>query len=457
MLADRSLAAPIVRQAVLRSERLGRPVLASWSQRSTTNDAIDFFGQAPSGAERMLWLRPSTGEALVGVGAAHVLTARGLDRFKEISTLWRALAKEAVVEDLAESPNGGPLVFGGFSFDPLRAPTAAWKTLTDAADARFVLPRRMLAVHAGAAWLTTNVIAEPRTSIPHSAQVERPAADFGSAAEDAPLSSTAWKALVGSVARGIRHGQLGVEKVVVARAYHVQASDRIDPVAALRQLATSYPSCTVFAVAHGDACFLGATPERLIALHQGMASTMALAGSFPRGATPDEDQTLAEQLLRNPKERAEHAVVVGALRDGLGHVCTRIIADAQPHVQKLPNLQHLLTPIRGQVTLGVEVLELVERLHPTPAVGGFPRERALELIRATEGLDRGWYGGPIGWVNRAGEGEFVVGIRSALVRGASATLFAGCGIVAESDPAAEYAESEWKLRPMLAALGLCQR
>src|SRR5438105_1618902 len=184
------------------------------------------------------------------------------------------------------------------------------------------------------------------------------------------------------------------------------------------------------------------------------AATMALAGSIARGATPAEDQALAEKLLRDRKERAEHAVVVGALRDGLAQVSTRVIADAEPRVQKLANVQHLLTPIRAQVSPGVGVLDLVERLHPTPAMGGFPRQPALELIRANEGLDRGWYAGPIGWVNQSGEGEFVVGIRSALVRGDSATLFAGCGIVAESNAAAEYAESEWKLRPMLAALGL---
>ena len=251
----------------------------------------------------------------------------------------------------------------------------------------------------------------------------------------------------------IRHGHLGLQKVVLARALETHQPKNIDAVAALRQLAQAYPSTTVFAVAHGGATFLGATPERLIALHHGTASTMALAGSTDRGATLAEDQALSEKLLHDPKERAEHAVVVAALREGLAQVCWRIIADAQPRVQKLPNLQHLLTRIRGQVTPGHSVLDLVERLHPTPAMGGYPRQPALELIRANEGLDRGWYAGPIGWINRDGEGEFVVGIRSALVNGSSATLFAGCGIVADSNPAAEYAESDWKLRPMLAALG----
>jgi isochorismate synthase len=180
---------------------------------------------------------------------------------------------------------------------------------------------------------------------------------------------------------------------------------------------------------------------------------MALAGSAPRGRTREEDAHIADQLLRDPKERAEHAVVVDALRDGLRELCTRVVADAQPRVQALSNVQHLLTRVRGEVRPGDGILDFVGRLHPTPAVGGFPTPRALELIRNLEALDRGWYAGPIGWVDARGEGEFVVALRSALLRGQTATLFAGCGIVANSDPSAEYAEWGWKVRPMLAALG----
>jgi isochorismate synthase len=366
----------------------------------------------------------------------------------------------------AASPQAGPLLLGGFSFDPLHAASPLWAGFP---DARLILPERMLHIRDGAAWLTTNTVVEPE----HSAQSQKPR-DRPTRAHRRPppaalqhnqvpvtggvtgdvTPSVIWRTLVGSIARGIRNGQLGVEKVVLARAQHVHLGERFEPHTALRNLARNYPSCTVFAIAHAEACFLGATPERLISLRDGTASAMALAGSFPRGATPAEDELLAEQLSRSSKERAEHAVVVGALRDGLSQVCTRIIADAQPRIQKLPNLQHLLTPIRGQVAPGRGVLDIVERLHPTPAVGGFPRGRALELIRAYEALDRGWYAGPIGWLDRAGEGEFAVGIRSALVRGDSATLFAGCGIVADSNPAAEYAESCWKLQPMLTALGV---
>ena len=192
-----------------------------------------------------------------------------------------------------------------------------------------------------------------------------------SASAESPLSPALWKTLVGSVAHGIRDGQLGLEKVVLARAEHIEQTRPIDLKRALRNLAASYPSCTVFAIAHRDTCFLGATPERLIALHDGTASTVALAGTGPRGATPAEDQRLAEQLLGDPKERTEHAIVVAALRDGLSQVCTRLASDTQPQIKQLANVQHLFTPVRGQVAAGVGVLDLVERLHPTPAVGGF--------------------------------------------------------------------------------------
>jgi isochorismate synthase len=238
---------------------------------------------------------------------------------------------------------------------------------------------------------------------------------------------------------------------VLARAEQVKM--RVSLETALRRLASDYRGCAVFAFAVGDACFMGATPERLVAVHDSTATTMALAGSFPRGASPDEDARLAERLRHDPKERLEHALVVDALREDLAPVCLRVVADAEPRIHALANVQHLVTPVRAQLRAGNGVLDVVRRLHPTPAVGGYPRERALELIREREGLDRGWYAAPLGWADARGDGEFVVGLRSALIRDGTATLFAGCGIVGASDPETEFAELGWKLRPMRNALG----
>lgn len=427
-------------QATGRARRLGRRVLLSATRPAPTNDALAFFAQA-AGGSRALWLRPATGEALVAAGAALTLERRAAapDRFAAVAAEWKSLLADAIV-----SGPGGPRLVGGFSFDARHPPSPAWRAFP---AARFVLPERMLRVGADGAWLTTSTLIEHARSPESSASRE--------AANESParLDSAAWKELVRHVARGIRRGDLGVQKLVLARAEDV-AVERFDAAVVARRLADAYPTCTIFAVEHAGACFLGATPEGLVTLRDGVASTMALAGSVPRGATPQEDQRLAEQLLASPKERAEHAYVVRALRDGLAEdgLCTSVLADAGPRVRKLSNVQHLYTPIRGQLAPGRDVLDLVARLHPSPAVGGYPGPRALQLLREHEQLDRGWYAGALGWLDDRGEGEFVVGIRSALVRNGCASIFAGCGIVADSDADAEYQESVWKLRPMLAAL-----
>ncbi|MGI9145785.1 MAG: isochorismate synthase [Chloroflexota bacterium] len=451
MLADtRSRQAWVIGQAACRARRLRRPVLASWTEPSS-EEAISFFARAAGTTHRALWLRPSSGEAVVGVGAARTLTGTGHERFRQVDRAWRDLLAEAVMEDGLGQPYGGPVLLGGFSFDPLRAQgSGLWCGFP---DARLVLPERMLVVSQGAAWLTRNVVVLPEDGCLRQEQPPEPERTPSPDGADGMLSQAQWQSLVGAVARGIADGQLGVDKIVLARAQQVQQPHAMDPQLAVRNLAQRYPGCTIFAITHANACFLGATPERLVALRNGTASTLALAGSSPRGATPSDDQRLAEQLLHDPKERAEHAIVVTAVREALAQVCSRVISDTQPTLKKLANVQHLLTSMRARVAPGTSILELVERLHPTPAVGGFPTQRALDLIRQHEALDRGWYAGPIGWVNRDGEGEFVVAIRSALLRGNSATLFAGCGIVADSDPATEFAESGWKLQPMLAALG----
>jgi isochorismate synthase len=442
VLADPVSAFPTVGLAAQQARRLGRGVLASWTRPCAVQDPIDVFAQNAGTAYRGLWLRPSTGEARVAIGSALDLVGAGAERFEQVARAWRRLLADAVIESAERASPGGPVAFGGFSFDPRRPRSAQWKAFS---DAHMVVPERLLVVRRGAAWLTSNAMVGGEA--PPSAWRPRPPMAHP---EPPALTADAWQAAVASIADGIRSGDLGVDKVVLARAQHVRANRPIE--AALRHLAASYPSCTVFAIANGDACFLGATPEQLIQLRNGVASTAALAGSAPRGSSAAEDDDLAQRLVSDPKEQREHALVVAALSEGLAQTCTRTVAEAQPRVEKLANVQHLLTPIRGQVAPGGTVLDLVARLHPTPAVGGYPRQPALELIRRHESLDRGWYAGPIGWMNRDGEGEFVVGLRSALVRGAEATLFAGCGIVADSDPVAEAAEWGWKLRPMLAAL-----
>jgi isochorismate synthase len=439
MLAESLHAAPIVQQAAARARRLGRPVLASWTRPCAAADPIASFSRS-SDEFRSLWLQPERNAALVALGNACVLEGSGAGRFEQVSTQWRDVLRDALID----SPPGAPppIAFGGFSFDPLQPRSALWQAFP---DAQMVVPAQLISIRQERAWLTTNVLLDTAT------MRDAPPPNTARPAHEA-LSRQDWESLVGSVSNGIRRDDLKVTKIVLARAEAVRPRRPID--AALRHLAASYPGCTTFAVARDQSCFLGATPERLIALHGGVASTIALAGSAARGQTPAEDEQFAHRLLTDPKERAEHQIVVDALRDGMAQVCARVVADAEPRLQRLGNVQHLLTRIRGSVRPGRSVFDLVEHLHPTPAVGGHPRQPALELIRAREALDRGWYAAPIGWMQADGEGEFVVGLRSGLVQRDAATLFAGCGIVADSDPAAEAAEWGWKVQPMLAALGI---
>jgi isochorismate synthase len=265
------------------------------------------------------------------------------------------------------------------------------------------------------------------------------------------LPAADWQAIVADGVDAVRGGAL--EKVVLARQVSIRSDLPFDVTSALQRLRASYPTCYVFAVARGDQVFLGATPERLARLRDREVRVACLAGSRERGMTPEEDRRLGDDLLDSTKNRSEHAVVVHALRQALAPVCSEVSAPDEPVLLSVRNVHHLYTPVTGTLANGACMLDIVARLHPTPAVGGFPSRDALRFIREREDLDRGWYAAPVGWVDHHGEGEFAVALRSALIGGAEAALFAGCGVMGDSDPVEEYAESWLKLRPVLSALG----
>lgn len=451
----------------LRARQRCGPVLVSFTVRVQSVDPIDFFTRAHLIAgDRVYWELPRDGFALVGVGAAQVISASGTGRFAHVREAWHKLLAGALVDNPTEVPGTGPVLIGGFSFDPLRPRTQAWDGYPDGA---LILPKFLLALARGESWLTMNAVLRPESNLVSEADsLERGRmslflADSGDGPEDAPrrwqrANSAAedvrpaadWMATVGSLADEIKRGEL--EKVVLAREVLARSPRPFSPTGALRALRHEYPGCYLFAVARGERCFLGATPERLVRLRGGEIRTTCLAGSTARGLTAEDDERLGNALLASEKNRAEHAVVVRVLRDALAPVCVDVSEAAEPTLLKLPNVQHLYTPVTGRLAKDHTLLDVIERIHPTPAVGGFPQEKALSVIREREGLDRGWYAGPVGWLDPSGEGEFAVAIRSTLLQGTEASLFAGCGIVAGSDPACEYEESCLKLRPMLSAL-----
>jgi salicylate biosynthesis isochorismate synthase/menaquinone-specific isochorismate synthase len=248
----------------------------------------------------------------------------------------------------------------------------------------------------------------------------------------------------------IRKGEL--EKIVLAREVEVHAPRPHDPAAVIGLLREAYSSCFVFAVGRGDATFLAASPELLIRRQGQRASTVALAGSTRRSADPAIDDHLGEQLRLSEKDREENAIVVRRIARALRPYSVWVTAAPEPEVVRVANIQHLARPLRAQLAEPLDAVELAGVLHPTPAVGGEPRAQAARLIPALEGLDRGWYAGTVGWVDATGDGEFCVALRCALLRGAVAHLYAGCGIVRDSEPAAELAETEVKLGALLPVL-----
>ena len=253
-----------------------------------------------------------------------------------------------------------------------------------------------------------------------------------------------------AVARAVEHIRAGeLSKVVLAREVRAEAPRAYDPAALFGALRELFPSCYCFCVGTPEAAFIGASPELLVRRRGAGAQTVALAGSTRRSADPAVDDHLGEQLSRSAKNRSEHDIVVRRIERALRPHSVWVEAVREPVLIKVANIQHLATPIHAQLADPRSAVELAGMLHPTPAVGGEPGPEAEAAIPELEDLDRGWYAGPVGWMDAVEDGEFCVALRSALLRDRTAHLFAGAGIVADSDPEAELAETELKLAALL--------
>jgi salicylate biosynthesis isochorismate synthase/menaquinone-specific isochorismate synthase len=265
-----------------------------------------------------------------------------------------------------------------------------------------------------------------------------------------PMPPAHYEEAVARAVERIRAGEL--EKIVLAREVEVHAPTDHDATAVLGVLRAGFESCYVFGVGRGEATFIAASPELLVRREGQRASTVALAGSVRRSADPAVDLHLGEQLLASAKDREENTIVVRQIARALSPHSVWVTAAPEPALVRVANIQHLGTPIRAQLKAPLSAIELAGLLHPTPAVGGEPLAVAERLIPALEGLDRGWYAGPVGWIDASGDGELCVALRCALLRGPVAHCYAGGGIVRDSDPAAELAETEVKLGALLPVL-----
>jgi menaquinone-specific isochorismate synthase len=402
----------------------------------------------------------SRGDVTVAAGgSAHTLVAGGPDRFASIradaETLFDGLEAVGDVPDAAR-----PRLFGGFAVHEAHDPPAdgPWQGYP---GAMFVLPAIQLTDTEDGTWLTA-AASGPQAGELVRDRLDRWADRLDALPDHAPGTPPGirrrrprpdrdgWHEQVEVALDGIDRGDL--RKVVLAQSLAVDLARPLAVSDALTRLAETYPDCTRFLVDPGTGgTFFGATPERLVRLEGREVQTTVLAGSTGRGDTDAEDDWLATELQHSAKDDHEHAVVREAVRDQLAPLTTEVTA-AERRVRRLATVQHLETPITATLAADRHVLELVEALHPTPAVGGMPQDAALRTIREHEGFDRGWYAAPVGWIDAAGDGAFSVALRSAVAREDTATLFAGAGIVADSDPDREWSELQLKYRPILDVL-----
>jgi menaquinone-specific isochorismate synthase len=401
-----------------------------------SDDTAPLIGRLP--AEGALsWVR--RGEGLVGWGEAARLEVSGPRALADAAAWWESYTDSLDVDDAIGVPRSGPVVFASIAFDPT------------AGTSVFVVPAVTVGRRNGVGWVTTVGDVDPR-DLPEAFET---ADDDGPAPRlryaDGALDPATWCAAVAGAVERIGAGELA--KVVLARDLLVSADLPLDPRRLLRRLADRFPDCWTFAV---DG-LLGATPELLLRRSGRRLSARVLAGTAPRGAGADDDR-LAAALIGSAKDRSEHALAVDSLVRALQPYCSGLDVPAEPDLLTLANVRHLATDVAGTQRRGgargnAGLLELVGVVHPTAAVCGTPTEHAAEVITELEGMDRGRYAGPVGWLDAEGDGEFGLALRCAELTGPNdARLFAGCGIVAGSDPAAELAETQAKFAAFQAAL-----
>jgi menaquinone-specific isochorismate synthase len=388
----------------------------------------------------LAWVR--RGEGLVGWGSVARFTARGADRFAAAASWWEQVAARAIVRDEVRVPGSGPVAFGSFAF-----------AATSADESLLIVPQVLVGMRGGQAWLTTASLVEGEVpAVPPSARVTAtspPEPPPVVAFADGALSPADWALAVEDAVTRITSGAL--DKVVLARDLLVRSPEPVDPRWVLARLEQRYPTTWVFTVAG----LLGATPEMLVKRDKGLVTSRVLAGTIRRSGDDSKDLALAASLARSSKDLEEHEYAVRSVADALAPHCSSMNVPETPFVLHLANVMHLATDVTGGVADGTSSLALAAALHPSAAVCGTPTDVADALITELEHMDRGRYAGPVGWIDASGDGEWGIALRCGRYDDTDPTairLFAGCGIVAGSDPAAEVAESDSKLVPMRDAL-----
>lgn len=422
---------------------------------------LSFFeaGASQYKDKRFYWQNADKTLTLVGIGHAYTLANGKTDgRFKDISEQWKQLCSILIKEE----KDIDPVLFGGFSFDEKNRIESEWNEFP---SGYFVVPSFQLKIEDGKTMISINMITDQkeaaldferlrdeRDKLIHNAQVE----EFDFTNHNRIVATTErgkeqYMSAVENATDLIRKGR--ADKVVIARALELEFEQDVNSVNVLHAITNEQQESYHFGLQKGKSLFFGATPERLIEIKNGKAYSACVAGSIRRGKSAQEDKSLGDELLGDRKNREEHQHVVSMISNIFDRYCSEVLIPKTPKLMKIRDIQHLYTPVEGTLGQENDIFSFVDALHPTPALGGVPTDVALQIIRQEEEMDRGFYAAPIGWTDAAGNGEFVVAIRSALINEDKAYLYAGGGIVADSVPELEYDETWVKLRPVLRALG----
>lgn len=424
---------------------------------------IDLFGflRHARGGPRFLWQTNREPVAFAGAGIAADVSAWGANRFAHIERKARQLFDGAIVDTPSE--HATPRLFGGFAFRDDFVPDFAW---SEFAPAQFLLPHFQLTQVGEQRWLTINsqvqpgddtavAITELRAALNAKLEAFRapvpPANEPNALGPLTHLTTPAdWSKSVITVTDAVRAGR--IRKVVLSRAAEARFDGAIDVEEVLANLRTAHPDAYTFLFEpRAGQAFFGATPELLGRVQGRMVETMALAGSMRRGRDAAEDAQLADALLNSDKDRGEHQIVADEIVARLRPISKRVEV-GRTGIVKLSNIQHVHTPICAELRRATSAIKLAQRLHPTPALGGEPRDLAMTMIGDLEPVTRGWYGAPIGWLDQNLDGAFVVAIRSAVAQDERAWLYAGAGIVGASVPEREWDETALKFRAIAGAL-----
>ncbi|WP_110927340.1 isochorismate synthase [Bacillus massiliglaciei] len=448
--------------AIQKAKELNGPVLFSHVKKIECTNPLSFYqaGRERYAGERFFWQDPAKSITITGLGSVKNIQADpGPSRYKQIEENWNKLQNSAVKTGMAGIDATGPVLFGGFSFDYKNQSSLLW---TQFGDNLFYIPAYMLTAVNGGTYLTTNLLCSPDDEEKLFIEMINEREEFllremelnfseNPMTEQRETRPEEWKRTVAEAVKEMKETDL--DKIVLARELRVIFKDTIMAEKVLERLMAEQPTSYIFSLESGKDCFIGATPEQLIKKTGHSVSSACLAGSIARGKTPEEDERLGSELFSDEKNRMEHQYVVSMITGALKSLCTEVSVPEEPQLMKIRHIQHLYTPVQGKSDEQASIFSFIKKLHPTPAMGGLPKEKAIDRIRAIEGLERGFYAGPLGWVDSYGNGEFAVGIRSALLQGNEASLFAGCGVLEDSVPESEYEETAIKFNPMLSALG----